>query len=86
MTKNVFPQDEQIPEQISTITNNPHAVSEAERLQTMSKNLLNFFSTLLHPNVESKTESDPSSDLLLIEIGTMVKNLIELIETKNIHK
>lgn len=86
IVKNNFPQAEQVPEQVKVITNNPHAVSEAERLESMSKHLHNFFSTLLNHKAEDKVESDPTTDLLLIEIGTMIKNIIQTIEENNIAK
>lgn len=79
IVKNTFPQVEQIPEQVSVITNNPHAVSEAERLQTMSKQLHDFFSTVLQVN--DKPDSDPSTDLLVIEVGSMIQKIIDKINT-----
>lgn len=83
--KNTFPQVELVPEQVNVITNNPHAVSETEKFQTMSNHLRSFFSTLLK-NKEELTDSDPSKDLLLIEIGAMIKNIIDKIENLNVSK
>lgn len=82
ITKNIFPQAEQIPEQVRTITNNPHAVTEEEKFHTMSNHLNNFFMTLLNYNTEKATDSDPNTDLILIEIGEMINNLMEKLKNK----
>lgn len=79
IVKNTFPQVEQIPEQVSVITNNPHSVSEAERLQNMSKQLHTFFSTVMENS--SRPDADPTTDLLVIEIGSMIQKIIEKINT-----
>lgn len=75
--KNTYPTVEMIPEQVRTIENNPYKVTQTEKLQTEQKQnltiqLQNIFSKI----TDKKTYNKPEIDLILIEIGTVIQNLL----------
>lgn len=76
--KNTFPTVETYPEQVHVIENNPHKVTETEKLQTEQKNLTKQLQNIIEKIQGNSSDNKLESDVLLIEIASMIQNLIKL--------
>ncbi|XP_062716003.1 uncharacterized protein LOC134291801 [Aedes albopictus] len=82
--RNTFPTTEIYPEQVRVIENNPHKVTETEKLQTEQEKLTKQLKYIFEKITDNNTENKIESDVLLIEIASMIQNLIQL--TNSHHK